>query len=37
MRNIRNICGNPEYKNKGIGTSVLNDIIFVHREQNIKI
>lgn len=34
---IGNICVKPEYQNKGIGTAVLKEIIFEHKEQNIKL
>lgn len=34
---IGNICVKPEYQNKGIGTTVLKEIIFEHKEQNIKL
>lgn len=34
---IGNICVKPEYQNKGIGTAVLKEILFEHKEQNIKL
>ena len=34
---IENICVKPEYKNKGIGTAVLKEILFEHKGQNIKL
>ncbi|MCI8384314.1 MAG: GNAT family N-acetyltransferase [Clostridia bacterium] len=34
---IENICVKPEYQNRGIGTSVLKEILFEHKEQNIKL
>ena len=32
---IGNICLKPEYQNKGIGTAVLKEILFEHKEQEI--
>lgn len=32
---IGNICIKPEYQNKGIGTAVLKEILFEHKEQEI--
>ena len=34
---IGNICVKTEYQNKGIGTTVLKEIIFEYKEQNIKL
>lgn len=34
---IGNICVKPEYQNKGIGTTVLKEILFEHKEQNIRL
>ena len=34
---IGNICIKPEYQNKGIGTAVLKEILFEHKEKNIKL
>lgn len=34
---IGNICVKPEYQNKGIGTAVLKEILFEHKEQSIKL
>ncbi|MCI8759995.1 MAG: GNAT family N-acetyltransferase [Clostridia bacterium] len=34
---IGNICVKPEYQNKGIRTAVLKEILFEHKEQNIKL
>ncbi len=34
---IGNICVKLEYQNKGIETAVLKEIIFEHKEQNIKL
>ncbi len=34
---IGNICVKPEYQNKGIGTAVLNEILFEHKGQDIKL
>ncbi len=34
---IGNVCVKPEYQNKGIGTAVLNEIIFEHKGQDIKL
>ncbi len=34
---IGNICIKPEYQNKGIGTAILKEILFEHKEQNIKL
>lgn len=34
---IGNICIRPEYQNKGIGTAVLKEILFEHKEQCVKL
>lgn len=34
---IGNICVKPEYQNKGIGTAVLKEILFEHKEKNIRL
>ncbi len=34
---IGNICVKPEYQNKGIGKAVLNEILFEHKGQDIKL
>ena len=34
---IGNICLKPEYQNKGIGTAILNEILFEHKGQDIKL
>lgn len=34
---IGNICIIPEFQGKGIGTNVLNDIIELHKNQDIHI
>ncbi len=34
---IGNICIKPEYKNKGIELAVLKEILFEHKEQNIRL
>ena len=34
---IGNICIKPEYQNKGIGTTVLKEILFECKEKNIKL
>ena len=34
---LGNICIKPEYQNKGIGTAVLNEIMFENKGKNIKL
>ena len=34
---IENICVKAEYQNKGIELAVLKEILFEHKEQNIKL
>ncbi len=34
---IGNICVKSEYQNRGIGTAVLNEILFEHKGQDIKL
>lgn len=34
---IGNICVKPEYQNKGIGTAVLKEILFEHKDKEISL
>ena len=34
---IENICVKSEYQNKGIEQAVIKEILFEHKEQNIKL
>ncbi len=34
---IGNVCVKPEYQNKGIELAILNEILFEHKGQDIKL